>query len=295
METPTYIVTKDLASTLVHRCGIGEVESNEGLRNRIAALEVSFIEKFATLVPKGKEMIILPIEEIADAVKLRIMSIPTGNKGMVVTLDPLFLKDADAILSITRQMNPDTRINKMGSRYGTPDVDEQIREIEMKLAARDRKAEGITLVDIGSFSGTTLKELVRMLKTRGIHVRAIILGLSSEKVKDTLRKASEGIGVYVTHQRDFFEWLELRDLFLIDGRNVPREYNNGENRGFIPYTENLAEWASIPDNNIQDCIRLCRRYNAELLTVLKETGSDTSRIGVHIPLRGQSTRVRVGI
>ena len=66
---------------------------------------------------------------------------------------------------------------------------------------------------------------------------------------------------------NFYEWIELRDLFGIDGRATG--ILNGI-RTFMPYWENLTQWASIPQCNEQKVAELCKYFNARLLAKLKK-------------------------
>jgi len=76
---------------------------------------------------------------------------------------------------------------------------------------------------------------------------------------------------------EFYDWVELRDFFGIDGRLI-----QGDERTFIPYWENLSEWASIPLEHEQCAAALCKEYHNKLKKLLDKNGHNTERIGKHI-------------
>jgi len=79
-------------------------------------------------------------------------------------------------------------------------------------------------------------------KNEGISVKQVYLGVAGRGVEAELKDISvdEIITVYGAN---FYEWIELRDLLGIDGRAVGLSFEGY--RLYIPYWENLTEWASI--------------------------------------------------
>src|SRR3989339_22069 len=82
---------------------------------------------------------------------------------------------------------------------------------------------------------------------------------------------------------DFYEWIEMRDFFGIDGRNVGMD---SDTRLYIPYWENLPKWASISKEKEREVAELCKDYNGILLGLLKQEEYDVRKIGRMIKYEG---------
>ena len=78
-------------------------------------------------------------------------------------------------------------------------------------------------------------------KNEGISVKQVYLGVAGRGVEAELKDGN--VEIITVYGANFYEWIELRDLLGIDGRAVGLSFEGY--RLYIPYWENLTEWASI--------------------------------------------------
>ena len=74
----------------------------------------------------------------------------------------------------------------------------------------------------------------------------------------------------------------MRDLFLIDGEQIPKEAQNViPKRRFIPYTERVDSdpYAKVQISKIKEFRDLCYEMSLRLLSVSREFGINTAVIG----------------
>ena len=185
----------------------------------------------------------------------------------VVSLDRVYLTDADAYLEVTRITDPVTGKITISSRPGQPSLDRQLDQL-----SQYRK---IILTDVGAFGGETMLETCTLIEQRGIKIEEILLGYSSIEANANINNKRKMTALDLF---EFYEWIELRDFFGIDGRRV------ADGSGFIPYWEKPVEWASIPKPYEEAVKSLCQAYNSKLLTLLEENGCPTERIGQPLSL-----------
>lgn len=261
----TYVITRDIVETLEGKLSINLTRS---IKCKIKGLESEFLSEFWPFVPSEYGKLAL---ETSD---LRVqLSCAMSNRDLpVISLDRVYLPNAQGYLEVTRLTNPKTGIVSLGPRPGTPELTKQIDALA--------KYKRIILADVGAFTGDTLLELCDRVETKGIKVEEVLLGLSSVSASQRTNSVRK---VTALNEYIFYEWLELRDLFGIDGRNVG--FENGS-RLYIPYSENLTEWASIPKEFERDVANLCRNFYQKLIGCLKQQEIDTKKIGNPIRYMG---------
>src|SRR3989339_316005 len=125
-----------------------------------------------------------------------------------------------------------------------------------------------------------IKEEVRDLENSGLDIEEIYLGFSSNKAN---RRINNNRKLTALNLFDFYEWIEMRDFFGIDGRNVGMD---SDTRLYIPYWENLPKWASISKEKEREVAELCKDYNGILLGLLKQEEYDVRKIGRMIKYEG---------
>ncbi|MBU1975073.1 MAG: hypothetical protein KKG59_01575 [Nanoarchaeota archaeon] len=249
----TYLVTKDIVETLQNKL---RFELDENTIQRIRQIEDEFLSEFWEYVPDNVDKVELSASELADILASRM-----NGWAPVLSLDRVYFRNADCYLDVTRVTDPKTGAVVLGPRPGSLPLEEQISEIPY---------DKVVLTDVGAFEGDTLIGISEALAARNIQVGAAYLGVSDESA---LKKVGKTLPTLVLNTFRLYEWIELRDLLGIDGRIVASEGT----RKFIPYWENLEEWASIPSESVSDVNKLCKSYNLELVGAL--TGYDLTRIG----------------
>lgn len=264
----TYLITNDIIETLENK-GFCLPQKN---KTEILCLETDFLNEFWQFVPEDCAKTSLNCSDLRKQLKLKRFE----DFFPCVSLDPIYAQDnIIAYLSVTRITNPATGEKSIGSRPGTKPIERQIKEIS-EICSR------INLVDCGAFEGDTLLEIIRLLEQQKISVEKIYLAVSSYLARDKISQKSE---VITNNLFNFKEWVELRDLLGIDGRKVSETDN-----AFIPYWENLEEWASIPKENVRIVKQLCKQYNSSLIRILERTNGDIDKIGKLVSYTGRSKK-----
>lgn len=273
----TYLVTKDVVETLQNKC---KAYIDEELALKIRALEEVFLDKFWQYTPQDSKATVLTVQDLETALyeRYRYERIPCISLDRIYAPNtyfdytPCFVCD----LSVTRITNAITGEKRIGQRYGNKSVEEQIDALSREFASISR---GVSLIDCGAFEGDTLVDIINRFKIRGVNVERVYLAVASY---DAVDKLSAVCTVIANNVFNFKDWVELRDLFGIDGRKVSETENM-----FIPYWENLTEWASIPADKEKDAVDLCKKYNQFLLDILTASNYPFDRIGKTVKYRGR--------
>lgn len=176
-------------------------------------------------------------------------------------MDRIYFPIADKYLEATRITDPVTGEVIIGERSGTLPLDWQLEQL--------RGYRSIVLADVGSFEGTTLLKICSLLEQKGLGIEEIVLGFVGKVAQEKLGSKYKLSSVY---NFEFYEWIELRDFFGIDGR---RQF--GTDR-IMPYWNNLPLWASISVSDEQSVVCLCKEYNTKLMDVLVKGGYDIQKI-----------------
>jgi hypothetical protein len=182
----------------------------------------------------------------------------------ILSLDRVYFPFADYFIDVTRITDLQTGKITIGERPGSISLEKQIEDLQ--------GIGDICLADVGAFEGDTLIETIDILKRNGIFVKEIVLGYVGNVALNKLK-----VDTKYLETRNFYEWIELRDFFGIDGRNL--RSLDGKRR-FIPYWENLKKWASISDYDIEYARQLCLEFNSLLIGLLWREGYDLGRMGV---------------
>jgi hypothetical protein len=254
-------VTKDLVPTLERK--IGYILTTR-VKDAIRELENEFLSQFQPYAPQDFSFVTIDAEAMSESLSSAVASSPYP----VISLDRVYIPKAAAFLDVTRRTDPATGAVCIGERAGAAPLPEQFGML--------REYSEIALADVGAFEGTTLTDICSSLERRGVMVKQVILGVAGDEALNRLN----GVRPVRAMQRfRFYEWIELRDLFGIDGRAVP-----GTGKRFMPYCENLQQWASISAENEPMVRELCTGYNGKLLRTLE--GYDLGMIGESMQYRG---------
>ncbi len=222
-------------------------------------MEDFFLSKFWRYIPE--EINKITTNAITTSAELEMVA--RARDLPLISLDRVYAPNADGYLEITRVTDPNTKKVTIGERPGNPSLEEQFMPLQ--------KYKQINLVDVGAFEGNTLLEICDFLKEKGLDIAEIFLGYSSLEAREKIRRNNK---VTVLNLFQFYEWVELRDFFGIDGRRVAQKPDY-----FIPYWENLNSWASIPLRYEWEVRSLCLDYNKGLLDLLNDEGCLVEKIG----------------
>jgi len=267
---PTYLITKDLLETLEQKYGFN-IDNNT--REQLSSLQEEFVSKFrnAVKLPDGIEIYQLSASELSSELKNVIRD---NCKTPLISLDRVYIQNGGSFkmvndfLDVTRRTDPITGAVTLEERPGSCPLIEQI------IYLRNHYSE-VSLADVGAFTGDTLLKIIKWLEDEGISVKQVYLGVAGEGVEAKLKDTS--VEIITVYGANFYEWIELRDLLGIDGRAV--DLSSDGDRLYIPYWENLTEWASIPEESVEPVKEICQSSYKAIMQLLRDNGYDVSKIG----------------
>jgi len=268
---PTYLITEDLPETLERKYGYN---INDDIRKQLSSIQEEFVSKFrnAVKLPDGIEIYQLSASELSAALK----NVIRNCKTPLISLDRVYIQNENGgsfqmvndFLDVTRRTDPITGAVTLEERPGSRPLVEQITYL------RNHYSE-VSLADVGAFTGDTLLKIIKWFENEGISAKQVYLGVAGEGVEAKLKDIN--IEIMTVYGANFYEWIELRDLLGIDGRAVG--LSSEGDRLYIPYWENLTEWASIPEESIEPVKEICRNAYRAIMQLLRDNGYDTSKIG----------------
>lgn len=241
---------------------------NRDLTLDIRVLEDEFVSRFWSFIPNNISRVVID----TDSTSKQLDSLVEKSEYPVVSLDRVYITNADEYIEVTRVTDPKTGEVKIGERPLSEPLEKQINRL--------KKYDRVVLTDVGAFEGETLIEICNLIEKEDIDIEEIFLGFADNRAN---RKINKNRRMKVLNLFDFYEWLELRDLFGIDGRSVG---TNKENRLYIPYWENLPKWASILDKYEQEVIELCKDYYKILTERLKSDDYNLEGLGTPVKYDG---------
>ncbi|MDE1870153.1 MAG: hypothetical protein KGH71_04180 [Candidatus Micrarchaeota archaeon] len=295
MANRTYIITKDVNDTLLNKLGVNEVMTVPKLRDQIDRLQDSLIKEFKGVLSPDTNIKVFDTATISSSIQKKLVELVRNDIYPIsISLDRVYRRYASLHLEVTRAINP---INgdklPLTNRHNSAPLQDQVKDLAvminfLKHKYPSKKIE-VAMLDVGSFEGNTVTMIEELLRSADIFVNHIVLGLSTPQGYGNLLKIY-GDRVSVRIPTEFYEWMELRDLFLIDGKQVPDSYRVNGARVFVPYTEMLVKDASVPEQNEREAIEICLRYNKEILEILKSNGVNRDRIGEFVLLTEEAKR-----
>ncbi len=266
----TYLISKDIVETLERKL---DFTLNQKIKTEIKILENEFLNKFWPYIPQEINQVSVNCQDTSTSLEqqTKLSNLP------VISLDRVYITNAEAYLEVTRQTNANTGKITLAPRPNTPPLEEQISQIA-------KQYNKIVLTDVGAFGGDTIIEIINKLSAAKISIAEVYLGFSTNEATTKIKQKVPKTSAIQTY--NFYEWIELRDLFGIDGRQVQSNKTNATQKQYIPYWENLENWASIPTQNVQTVTTLCQNYYQETIRLLSAQNHDISKIGTQVPYNG---------
>ena len=228
-------------------------------------MENEFLKFFFGYVEgKARTKAILAIEICA-----KIEQMIENQPCPVVSLDRIYAPRTDYTIEATRVTDPVTKESTIGPRQNCPSIYDQIGFIDTRGP--------IAVADCGAFDGGTIEKICEMLEKRSIAIDCVYLGVCGRRAKERL---SARWNLKCAYTMELYEWIELRDAFLIDGRAACAP---DRKRWFIPYSENLQNWASIPSGREEEAAKLCGNIQQKAYRAAVRDQSDRPDTGEHRP------------
>jgi len=271
VTNPTYLITKDLLETLERKYGYNI--NDDDVQKKLSSVQEEFVQKFweAAKLPNGIERYELDASELSVELKNAIRD---NCKTPLISMDRVYIQNDSSFkmvndfLDVTRRTDPITGTVTLEERPGSSPLVEQITYL------RNHYSE-VSLADVGAFTGDTLLKIIKWLENEGISVKQVYLGVAGRGVEAELKDGN--VEIITVYGANFYEWIELRDLLGIDGRAVG--LSSEGYRLYIPYWENLTEWASIPKESVEPVKEICQSSYIAIMQLLRGNGYDISKIG----------------
>ncbi|MBW6451675.1 MAG: hypothetical protein K0B02_03000 [DPANN group archaeon] len=273
-DEKTYLLTKDIVPTLKYRLN---VPISVGSEAKIERLENQFINQFFDYTNKGNTNVHLNHSELTNGA---IDLLKKHSSDNIISCDEVYFPNgiADDYLSITRITDPGNPSNyKLGERPGNIPLKTQLNVLEQKYSGKK-----ITLLDIGAFGGDSILDTVSILNDRNITVENIVLSVSNIDAINRINNETN-LDIYSHKIYNFDDWIELRDLFGIDGRKINKtevpsnaitsqqEFKKAD-KLFAPYWENPVKWATVEPEYKDQAIELSKSTFGELQKILIDDG-----------------------
>lgn len=271
-----YLIIADVLDTLANRYGMKSEASNSEFVSKVRELENEFYKKLQDMVDEG--IVVRRIDPHGLSEKILAEVSKMEGKPTMVCLDRSYFPDALHINVTTDYAK------RVVAHYDSPSLEVQADEIRDRLKTsgllRGGKEPSVVLVDVGISEGVTLFKIIPFLVERGIQIDGIVSGVTSINGERNI-KEKFSYEIITVEPKTWATWKDERDLFLIDGTQVPKEAQRGTTRRFLQYTECVDSdpYSKIRTGKLYDFRELCKDMNTRLLTELRELRANTTAIG----------------
>lgn len=263
-----YLILTDLEAAIM-RYSADHVAIPPALKIQVESLERRFLADFSALLPKSVALEARPIREVVTS--LLEEAARSQENSPAVSLDPVLGKASGIFVhSLDITKNADTGGGTLKPRVGEAmSPKEQVRVLSLKLSQRDPSISGVTLVEIGCFTGRTLGSIMDFLYENGIPVANIVIGMASEDAVRVLASRPSGRHADITVINKAIMGTELRKIML------GSEISTNGNRAFkdIAPTNFL-----IPSKHAKRFEELRSQYRSELIGLLSSHGIDLTAV-----------------
>jgi hypothetical protein len=129
------------------------------------------------------------------------------------------------------------------------------RRLESRLKGRDwmnasvssmKRSLPVCLIDSGCKSGWTIRQTIEKLRSRGLNVDSVVVGICHQSAFEKLQRV---IPISAVYQCNMLDWIELRDFWLV-GTNLSKRY-----------ILSLLRQFRIPIAAYEDLSRIIIKYN----------------------------------
>jgi hypothetical protein len=232
------------------------------------------------LTGTGFSVVSIPFADLCDSLAARVHEMRQRHPdARVVSTAPLVTYDTGGLcLQINRVVDMDGKILGISGRPGHPILSSQVRRLAAALGG-----QRVIIVEDGSFTGATLCQTLQELKTCGVHVVAIVMGILFPEAAKTIAQNFEGEVLCSHRLENPVDWMPTHDFFpfvpncgRVVGISVQSSLHalhtpTGGNLSMpyiLPYA-NPADWASIPAGLAAhqfsvECLKLTRGIFAEI-------------------------------
>lgn len=282
-STSEYIIIADLPNSLRNRYNIEALDTNPKLRSRLKELDMEICSKFQAIVAEGLTLKVIDADDLSK--KIFAAAKKLDSNPFVVSLDRSYFPEA-------RHLDPTTEYGsaRVVGHYSRPNLETEATEIMRESASlsllRGGDKKGVILVDVGIYNGATLSRVIPMLEQRDVKIDGIVVGIVSPRIKSYAQFLS--FDVIAVEPTNYSVWVDSRDIFLIDGKQIPSNIGIDKyERKFVPFIDDVenAVNAGIKREKLGELRSLCFEANSRLFSTLREFGVSTDTISTPISSR----------
>ncbi len=310
---PTYVLTIDLAEKVVGFYGRGILFGKEYLPepNDPFFEEVSrgLVSRLQLCYPQAR---ILAIKTKTLAQQILAKAREAGPYGFLVSTCYEIAVDEkeDKVDSYDLEINRlfDLQGNFLGNeaRPGFLSFDEQINEIAERAAGRK-----VTIMEDGSFTGTTISDVIDRLNKRGVEIELIVLGFAFPDAVRQIRKSYDGKIEFMKPIDNYIDWMPDHDFFpfipncgrvigeIREGKLTAKRHRTDNAYYAVPYIEPFCPfmdlWAKIPKEHARDFSRFCLQKTLDLYEAINRREHNRAGIGYGRLLGSTPHRVHLPI
>ncbi|MDO8482472.1 MAG: phosphoribosyltransferase [bacterium] len=227
---------------------------------------------------KGMSVIVESVQfrEYCDnIVSLTNRAKQTTPEALVISTAPLLVYETNGeCLQLNRLIDLDGNIIGIGPRPGNPPIEAQLQLMGSKVRGRQ-----VIVIEDGSFTGNSLRFVLKKLKTLCAKVETIILGVLFPQAESMIQKIFNGEIICVKRLSNPRDWMPSHDFFpfipnsgrvlgyRLNGYCVPVYLHNHSSLSvpyILPFTKKPEEWAGLSSNRTEvealsrfclDCVR----------------------------------------
>jgi len=260
-----YILTSDLEKKFQHLHHLGIKTPN--LEKYFKKFRRQLIEKIKDAIPDG-DVFSIGIGEISSKVLNIATEKQLGTQGLIISTSPDFsAPKRGATLEINRLADITGQIIGHGPRPGFQTLDDQFRNISNQCMGRP-----VIVVEDGSFSGSTVVEIIKRLRERKIKIAAVIVGFSFPEGLEKIKSVFDGEIIAINKLENLIDWVPDHDFFpfapncgrvlgfkLTDKNILPYYDAKGMSHSFpyiLPFAP-MEKWTSIPQSACYPISHFC--------------------------------------
>ncbi len=207
------------------------------------SIQEQMVENFQKLLPTGTSLRVIDMQELADSILTRAQNIVADlDHGYIISTCSEIAQMAHGMtIEVNRLADETGKVIGVGSRPGYPDLPTQFSAALKAAAGRP-----IVLIEDGTFTGTTMSNIVKQLKDRGATIASIVLGFAFPESRSRLQEVIDFDRVHLIHELNQpVDWVPDHDFFPFIP-NCGRVIGVPINGTFCPYYDFNGDTFSIP-------------------------------------------------
>ena len=275
----TYVLTVDLGYKikLFRYLGLKTPQANDRI---FKDFQKELGERIAATMPDCQVRTI-NMRDLAEKILAKAYKKVGGLKNAVVvsSCNEIATLGRGYTIEINRVVDSEGVIKGIGPRPGYPAMSDQLNGIAAMVSGRP-----VVLVEDGSFTGNTMRYIVRKLKDRNVPVACIVLGFAFANAIAEIRKEYNGEIITIEEMKNIVDWMPDHDFvpfapncgrtfgISVNGSAYPFYTHDGAAYG-IPYIKPFApmsDWTSIPEKGTYDISIFCLQWTTDLFKTLGE-------------------------